>query len=379
MKKKRVAFIIESLQLGGAEKSLVTLLSNLDYSKLSVDLIIFKKAGIFLSSVPSEVNIIQIETKKIGLYNRLKYYFSKKLRLNYHNAQNFWLATSKFYGPINDHYDFAIAYNQGLATYYTCSKVDACKKFAWLNIDYKVAGYNASFDLPIYANFDKVIAVSEHAMRSLLEEAAVANQNIDIDVIKDISDSLVINQQANQPIDLPFDSRIITILTVGRLANQKGIELAISASKILKDQGIPHQWFVVGEGPERPKLENLIKQYRLENNFFLIGAYLNPYPLMKNCDIYVQTSLFEGLGLSVIEAAILNKPIVCTDFSTASTILKNEETGLIVKKDPQAIASAINRLIDSKDLCELLSTNLMARKSYDKEVTLKKIYDLLEL
>src|SRR5690606_20497663 len=111
--------------------------------------------------------------------------------------------------------------------------VDAWKKYAWLNIDYKVAGYNASLDFPIYAKFDKVIAVSEDAKRSLIEASEAANQNIDIDVIKDISDSLVINQQANQPIDLPFNSKIITILTVARLANQKGIELAISASKIL--------------------------------------------------------------------------------------------------------------------------------------------------
>ena len=141
----------------------------------------------------------------------------------------------------------------------------------------------------------------------------------------------------------------------------------------------PIEWFVVGEGGERNNLEKLINEKNLSDSFRLVGAYPNPYPYMKNCDIYVQTSLFEGLGLTVIEASYLAKPIVCTNFPTAYTIIKNEETGLITEMNAEAIAEGIERLINDKDLRDRLVSNLENLKNQDKEITLQKVDKLLNV
>ena len=100
---------------------------------------------------------------------------------------------------------------------------------------------------------------------------------------------------------------------------------------------------------------------------------------MKACDIYVQTSLFEGLGLTVIEASILRKPIVCTNFPTAFGILKDGETGLIAEMTAESIAENIERLINDVELKNKLIANLSQQKNKDKEESLNKIDQLLKL
>jgi glycosyltransferase involved in cell wall biosynthesis len=384
---KNIVFIIESLQCGGAEKSLTTLLQNLDFKNFNVDLILFNKGGEFEKFTPSKVNIIyKSPLNKINsltkIFKRIEFWVIKKFLINkkYHDAQVYW----KVFGPIlNNHtkiYDIAIAYNQGFATYYVANKILAKNKFSWLNTDYKKAGYNINFDYKHYNCFDKIICVSKQCETSLKLEAEKEKKKISTLIIKDISDDVLIkkmglenngfNDQANNSVKL---------LTVGRLAKAKGYHLAIQACKILADKKKNIKWYIIGNGPELNNIEALIKHYNLENHIELLGYRENPYPYMKTCDIYVQTSLFEGLGLTVIEAAILKKPIVTTNFPTAHKIIKNEETGLICEMTPISIANAIERYLNDIGLKEKVVQKLSLLKNKDKEISLAKINKLLNL
>ena len=91
-----------------------------------------------------------------------------------------------------------------------------------------------------------------------------------------------------------FTRNVFNIVTVGRLTEQKGYDVSIKAARILKDKGIQFKWFAIGEGKDRQKLESLIRKLNLNNNFFLLGRRDNPYPYIKNCDLYVQFSRHEG-------------------------------------------------------------------------------------
>ena len=113
--------------------------------------------------------------------------------------------------------------------------------------------------------------------------------------------------------------------------------------------------------------------------FNLIGFRENPYPFIKNCDIYVQTSLFEGLGLTVIEASILNKPIVTTNFPTAFSILEHKKTGVIAEMNPEDIAFGIQRVINDNDFRKQLIENLENQVDNEKEKTLKKVKKLITI
>ncbi len=133
----------------------------------------------------------------------------------------------------------------------------------------------------------------------------------------------------------------------------------------------------MGEGSERHYLEKLIKKYKIENSFFLIGAVNNPYPYINDCDIFAQTSLFEGLGTTVIEASFLNKPIVCTNFPSVYGILKDNETGLIAEMNVDSIVTKIELLINNESLKNKLITNLSRLENKDKEETLMQFEKLM--
>lgn len=375
--KKQIAFVIESLELGGAEKSLVTLLQILDYSQYDVDLITLKSGGFFKDFVPKEVKRHTIQIVEFGGIDRIRFAIEKKFYNNYHSAQLYWKCFKKNFKPIDKKYDIIFAYNQGFVTYYVGELMKANKKYAWINTDYQKAGYNIQFDYPIYKNFDQVVTVSPEGKASFENELRKIGKTLNVGIIKDITDEKMLVKESQLRMKVNFLENKINIVTVARLMEYKGLKLAIDACYILKTKNFPVNWYVVGEGMERSTLEKQIQGNKLTENFFLLGADKNPYPYMKNADIYVQTSLFEGLGLTVIEASLLHKPIVSTNFPTVYGILKHEETGLICEMNANDIANSIERLITDSTLKNKLVDNLKQQENKDKNLTLSQIENLL--
>ena len=154
--------------------------------------------------------------------------------------------------------------------------------------------------------------------------------------------------------------------------------MAVDAAKILLDNKIDFKWYFVGEGTCREELEAKIKEYGLEDDVLLTGATDNPYIYIKNADIYVQTSRYEGYCLTIGEARILNKPVISTDFDVVFDQLVNGENGLIVGQNGREIANAIIRLSTDDKLRNHIIDTLMREKKGNIE-ELDKFYELLEL
>ncbi len=384
-KQIHMLFVIESLQCGGAEKSITTLLQNIDLDKYGVDLILMTKGGEFGKFVPEKVNVIyknQFEGNNpiSNLANRLRFFFLRRSKWvkNHHVAQLYWKAFGKAIKKYRTRYDIAIAYNQGFSTYYVANKITSKKKFAWLNTDYQKAGYNINFDINHYKKYDKVVCVSKENEDSLTEALGSIHKEIPTTIIKDITDQDLISKMSTENINLSNDNQNKTIIvTVGRLAKAKGLEMAIEACSILKNQGETIQWYVIGEGPQRSRLEELIERKNLQETFCLLGFKENPYPYIKWCDIYVQTSIFEGLGLTVIEASVLQKPIVTTNFPTASSIIEHKKTGLICKMNAEDIAKSISYYIKNPQFMEEVSKQKPQRVNKDKEISLEQFENLI--
>ncbi|MBI1700571.1 glycosyltransferase, partial [Lactobacillus crispatus] len=160
------------------------------------------------------------------------------------------------------------------------------------------------------------------------------------------------------------------IVTVGRLTEQKGYDISIKAAKNLRDRGINFKWFAIGEGKDRYKLQRLISKLNLSNNFFLIGRRDNPYPYIKNCDLYVQFSRHEGYGLSVLEARILDKPIVVSDLPVFKEQIKNRWNGLIVHFDQNNLANSIEELYADYRLRNKIKTNVLKESiNFDSQMS----------
>ncbi|MBS4205807.1 glycosyltransferase [Lederbergia citrea] len=394
--KKKLLFVIDSLDSGGAEKSLVTLLSFLDYSRYSVDLMMFGHGGVFEEFVPKEVNILRplkytmfttLNVNKAFVYSikgfnlrmlfaRLNYSIRIR-RKGYGNSQIariFWESVSNVIESNPKVYDIAISYAQGVPTFFVAEKVKSKIKIAWVNTSYKLNEQEKKFQKKYYDQYNKIITVSQSAQEIFLETFPIYTMKTDI--IYDINNPDFISKMANvgQSYDDSFNG--IRLLTIGRFDEGKGYDIALEACKILKEKGINFRWYALGKGPLKEKIEKYIKENNLCENFILLGIKANPYPFIKNSDIYVQTSRFEGFGLAIAEARMLNIPVVATRFDAVYNQMVEGKNGLVVDMEAGAVCEGILQLINDVELRDEIIEYLHAEKKGNVE-EINKFYQLI--
>ena len=390
---KNILFVLDSLTCGGAEKSLISLLNSIDYKKYNVDLLLFKRGGEFEKFLPGKVNLLEvpeyfkflngeyvgsIKNKAIYLSKRLK--TSLKLRINdksknmIHSEQIVYKSINSSLKLINNNYDIAVAYSQGLPTYFVAEKVTAKKKLAWINCNYINTMYDKDLDNKFYNKIDKIIVVSKFIYDSMSKMKYGYKNKLKI--ILDIVDpKLILDMGLEEEAKELKENNDFKILTVGRLATVKGYDLAVKTARLLKNNNLKFKWFIIGEGPERKEIEELIQEYDVENEVILLGAKSNPYPYMRECDLYVQTSRKEGFGLTVIEAKILKNVIVATKFDTVNELLTNNVDGVIVDKDENSIYEGIKKVINKPDFYNEIKSNVDKIKPYNSINEINKFYD----
>ncbi|WP_079505329.1 glycosyltransferase [Mesobacillus jeotgali] len=394
--KKSVLFVIDSLECAGAEKSLVTLLSLLDYSSYEIDLMLFGHGGALQSLVPKEVNVLKplpytefssLNFKDAFLYSakslnykmltsRIKYTLNLRIK-NYKNSQKarlYWQSVSKVIEKNPKNYDIAISYAQGVPTFYVAEKVTAAKKFAWVNVSYRLDENERQFQKKYYDQFNRIVNVSESTEEVFLDTFPCYEGKTE--VIYDINNAELIDEMSKigPGYEDGFDG--LRILTIGRLANQKGYDLAIGACKRLKDKGVNFRWYSLGKGPLEKDIKEMIRKNGLNEQFKLLGVKSNPYPYIKNADIYVQTSRFEGFGLAIAEARMLNIPVVTTRFDAVFNQMIQEKNGLVVEMNPESVSKGILRLINDPSLKQTIIQFLSHEKKGNVE-EIEKFYQLI--
>lgn len=395
MKKKKVLFIMETLRIGGAEKSLLTILNLIDYKKYDVDLYLFRHAGAFFPQIPKEVNLLpEDKNYKIFIENRklspLKYLRRLDLKRFYHSSiwllkvlKSRMLKKKLFIGwehvknlfdtnRIEKEYDTAIAFLERKTIYFNIDKVKAKNKIGFIHNDYSVYPYDEKLDNYYFKHYDKIATVSEHCKEVLIDKFPKYKDKFL--VIKNMVSKVMIQSLAKEKnIDYKIDKNYINIVSVGRLVKQKGFDKAIEICKKLLDDNQKVHWYIIGEGEEKNNLENLIKKYNLENNLFLIGADVNPYKWMNIADIYVQPSRFEGYGITVAEAKCLNKPIVASDIPEFRELLDNGK-GLLAS-NIEEFAKQIEKLVNDNKLKNKMINILSNEENSLKE--LEKLYRIM--
>lgn len=394
--KKNLLFVIDSLVAAGAEKSLITLLSLLDFNKYNVDLMLFGHGEILEKLVPKEVNVLQPlkyteftnKTLKDSFYlslknfkfkmfiSRIKYSFEIR-RKNYSNAEKariFWESVSKVIENNPKTYDVAISYAQGIPTFYVAEKIKAKKKFAWVNVSYRLGEKDREFQRGFYEQYNRIVAVSDSAKEIFIETFPYFAKKVE--VIYDINDPNFIFKMSQIGRSYNDDFSGIRILTIGRLAFQKGYDIALDVCKKLKQSGINFRWYVLGKGPLKNEIEQYIKENDLTKNFILLGVTDNPYPYIRDCDLYVQTSRFEGFGLAIAEARMLNKPVITTRFDAVYNQMIEGKNGMVVDINSDDICKGIKKLITDHELKENIVRYLQNEKKGNVE-EIEKFYQLI--
>jgi glycosyltransferase involved in cell wall biosynthesis len=388
--KKKLLFVMNNLNCGGAEKSLISLLQTIDYSAYEVDLFLFKHEGMFLKMLPREVHVLDapdfypyfdmsIKTAVVDCVKHSRFRLAAArigagfvFRTEKNSAkceQKAWRYLSKALASLSKEYDAAIGYLEKTPIYYVIEKVKAHTKIGFIHNDYDKLGMDPKIDTAYFEKLSYIVTVSEECVRMLKERFPKFGHKIEL-MHNIVSPTAIIDMSVDQ-LDLPKTG--FTIASVGRLNYQKGFDMAVEACELLVKDGYDIKWYIVGEGQERERLEQLVKSKKLEHALILTGLQENPYPYIKKCDLYVQTSIFEGRCLTITEAKILNKPIVSTNFTVIYDQLSHEENGLIVNQDAVSIYEGIRRLIEDESLRKHLTDNLL-KEALGTEYEIHKLY-----
>lgn len=392
---KKILFVIQSLNTGGAEKSLVNLLNLMDYSKYEVDVVTFTGKGLFFEQLPKEVQIVDTPVQLRALYNNktsgdkitiLKYRFVRYItngfywlitkNNRYYITQKRWKSVySKIIPKLEKKYDIAVAYMHGEAAYFVAEKVQAKKKIAWIHHDYSAMGYDRNFDEKRFQVFDKIVSISYKCVSVFnkifpdLASRTICLPNL---TSKAFTKMMAESEYPKEYAECPGS---VKLLSIGRLHEQKGFDLAIDAAKILKEKGISFSWFIIGGGVLKEQLVEQINRNNVCDNVQLLGLRVNPYPYISNCDIFVQSSRYEGKSVVVDEAKILEKPIVCTNYMTVADQIKNGNEGVIVEMNAEGVASGIIQMLSNKNLMNHI-IEYLASHSYDNVSEISHYYEL---
>ena len=388
--KKKLLFVNPSLCSGGAEKSLVTLLQKIDYTQYDVDLFLFRREGLFLPLVPPQVRILDGGTdyrmfdgdarqairyflrhgKPVHALRRIRY---ARAAGGSRDMAQIWPYLSALLPKLSG-YDAAIAYLEGPATYFVVDCVQAKRKIAFLHIDYDFIAYRRAFDERYFRRIDLLASVSEECCAKAVQYFPFLSDKVRH--MPNIVLPSFIRQMAQQEAVFPDAGGSTVLLTVGRLTEQKRLDRAVRACATLIGRGYDVRWYLIGVGGLETSLRTLAQDLGVEDRFIFLGEQSNPYPFIRACDIYVQTSQFEGKSIAIDEAKCLAKPIVVTNFETVYDQITDGVNGVITEMEPETIAGAVAALIDDPQRRAALSAAL-EREKVGNEEEIQKFYDML--
>lgn len=404
MKKTKMLVVGITMNCGGSEKSFLSFLSCLDFSKYDVTLLLAKREGMLLNQLPPEVKIQIMEKygdifllsgknaiatmfKTFVLENPLtlfeifpffiKTLFSKGEKRS-SEATKMWLHFMKKMPEITEEYDLAVAYWGDRTMFYMCDKVKAKRKITWLHFDYSNPPRDDKIYLHYFSRCDKVVTVSDFVDKALREKLPeIANRTVMMENItnpKQIWD-LALNGESFP--DTHFTGK--RILTIGRISEVKGYDMVVPVLKRLRDDGENIRWYIIGGGDEdyQKKLVEMLVDYGVADMMIFLGAKENPYSYLRDCDIYVQPSRFEGMPISVEEAKIMYKPILVTHYLAAPEQLDNQRLGLICDINSDSIYEGVKKLLCDEALCDKLSGEL-SKEKFGNQSEIEKFYKMAE-
>ena len=333
-----ILFFIDTLTGGGAEKVLRTLVNNMDQSE-------FRITVQTLEEVDSQEYLVPgIRYKAI---NRSKTAWGKRL-------VHFWLrvcAELKWLYPlyIKDDYDIEVAYLEcGPTKFLAGSTNKKARKLAWVHCDLtKKEGIAAQAERlkKHYRAYDKAVCVSENVKDSF---ARIFGEQPEAVVLYNVNDEDDIMEKAGAFTVDRTDN--IDLVAVGRLAEEKGFDRLITACAMLEQDGYQFGLRILGEGPERQSLEEIIRQRHLEDRVQLMGFQDNPYPYMQAADLIVCSSRYEGFSTVVTESLILGKPVVTTPCSGMRELLGDSQYGLVTEDSVEGIYAGMKKMLEDSEL-----------------------------
>ncbi len=338
--KKKLLFLIHDLGPGGAEKVLVNLLNHLDRSTFDITLLTLFGGGVNEQFLKKDIRYKAVFKNSFPGNSRLFSLFSPRLlhRLFIH-----------------EEYDTEIAYLEGpSARVISGCPVSTTKKIAWIHVEQHTkeiaskAFRSYTEAEACYNRFDRIVFVSQYVKDDFCSIFPACKAG---DILYNTNETAQIRKHGEEPVQEGlFKDTEIKICGVGKLLPNKGFDKLARIHVKLLNEGLPVHTYLLGEGPERVKIERYIKQQHCGETFTFLGYQTNPYKYVKKCDLFVCASVSEGFSTAATEALILGTAVVTTPVSGMKEMLgEDNEYGIVANEGEEALYREVRKMVSSPE------------------------------
>ncbi|MEM7333421.1 MAG: glycosyltransferase [Chloroflexota bacterium] len=339
----KVLWVLPTLEGGGAERAIVTILKHLDRTNIEPILCLFYRRGVFLKEVEEAgIPIVSLENGRFPpttLYKLTQTIRQLKPNITIGVLRRCSMLTTLAH-KLSGHKGRVFINEQNTPSV-------EMKQFG--NEKLKRLGYK-----PFLQMADGVLAISEGITKDLVTHFQMPSHKIK--VIPNPVEIKIIQEKAQKKVAHPwFDTKFHTIVSVGRLHPQKGHDILIEAFATVKTAVSNAKLVIVGQGPEQANLSRQITQLNLDDSIDLVGFQDNPYTFMAQADLFVLASRYEGFGIVLAEALALNMAVIATNCpSGPADILDHGKAGILVESEKvDQIGTAIINHLQNPDSSEL--------------------------
>ena len=341
---KKVAFFIESNAVGGAERVLHDIVKRIDKQRFDITVISLFKNPVYRCT--SQI-LDNFDCSYRWIINNEKPLYSKIGNYCIHRFPNIFYKLL-----IRSKYDVLIAFYEGMPTTFISRIKTKSKKIAWLHTSVDLSLKERTTEIIqekrlIYSSFDKIIGVSQGVVNGFVDLFPMLQRKV-LTVYNPI-DPERIKKLANIDVSIIKDD-IFTFVSVGRVIPCKGYERLIGAAQVLKRDGFRFRVWIIGGGGHA-HLEKQTREKGVQDYFVFMGNQSNPYVYMKKADCVISSSSIEGLSTVLVEALILDKLTVATNFNgTLEIIGMNSDYGILVDNSEEGVLMGMRKVLSDKKL-----------------------------
>lgn len=330
--KKKIAIIIPSLRGGGAERVMVNIIRNLDYTKFDIKLILLKKEGPYINLLPENIDVVDLKTHRVRKSIRPLIKVLNSIRpdviLSTMGHLNLAILATRPFLKGNPKIIIREAN--------TPSK-NLTKKERLFSFVYK----------KLYPKADLIVAQCNDMKTDLMEYFDIEEEKI-----KYIYNPLDIEEiMGNIKGSSPFVENRINLISVGRLSYQKGFDVLINAFDIVVKK-VPNVYLtILGDGILKKELEEQAEKLGILDRISFVGFKDNPYPYYHYADMYILSSRWEGFPNTLLEALACGTKVVATNCKSGPReILEDNKYGtLVTEGDYESLANGIIKSISDKN------------------------------
>ena len=363
--KRKILFLVESLDTGNAGKVLSTLVQFIDKTKFDVTVCSVNAGGQYESVIQENVDYKAILKSSSGMKHNMVY---KNLPMS---------MVYKFYVPQG--YDVEVACSEGFVTkVLSCSSNKKAKRYAWVHTNLNKNHWTREIfdglkeEVSAYNRFDRIIGITDIISNAFKTE--FPDVKTPIQTIYDPIDSLSVRLKSLNATNDQEDAVKFRLVTQGRLEAQHEYGRLLRIVNRLVKEGYDLGLWIFGDGSERGILDHYAKENNLEKNVKLFGAHPNPYRYLVLGDLFVCSSY----SSAVIKALILGLPVIATETPELNELLKNGECAMLTPNTETALYNGIKKLIDNPSLlAEYKQKGEMRGWDFDIEALMVPIENLL--